>query len=372
MNDKFKKFLPTLLFVGTSLLILLLDLNWYITIPDEAVQDYVETVYIMPIILSIILIFPIYYTYQNQEKFKLPEKPPDLAFTRFVVYSTIFYIGIMIFRQLILWKYTLPFEKIPIVYWLVFHILLVEKTTLDYYGLHHSTWKKDMKYILYYCLIMVITILPALIGLILIFWEQIILVVPQLAPPNIILFASFPYQMLAVGLSEELIFRGYLYGNLRKFTMKHNRFNNKALVIFISCVIFGLFHVPWYFEFSPTTLIYLPPENVMPLLSRVLSTGIMGIFFCLLYEHTRSILVTMTLHGLGNAGGAYLGSMFLYVDINSIDLNAVPLETYLVAGVILLIYFVIFAYLALKLPGWLGRKLKYEINLQKHLEQSLN
>lgn len=369
MNVKLKILIPTMLFVGTSLLIWLLDLGWFIVMDDPAVQDYVERVYLMPIILSVNLIFPIYYIYQHQDKFNLPEKPPKLDFKKFLVYMIVFYVGIMIFRQLILWKYTLPFEKIPIIIWLVLHILLIEKISLDHYGLHHNTWKKDLKFVFIYIGILVLLVVPAILILIIIIWEQWLIVVPQLAPPNILLLASFPYQMLAVGLSEELVFRGYMYGNLRMFSMERDRFNRIWLIIFISCVIFGLFHVPWYFEFSPTTLIYLPSENVIPLITRVVSTGIGGLFFCLFYEHTRSLLVCMILHGLWNAGGAYLGSVFLYVDINTINFSAIPTSTYVIAGVFLISFLIFFMIIALKLPGWLGKKLNYELNLQKYLEK---
>lgn len=75
-------------------------------------------------------------------------------------------------------------------------------------------------------------------------------------------------------IMEELLFRGILYGNLRKMSRIPS-----MVALLISSVVFALFH---------GTIVHIP-------------TGIiMGIWFALVYEATKSLWVGMLVHGFYN------------------------------------------------------------------------
>jgi membrane protease YdiL (CAAX protease family) len=198
-------------------------------------------------------------------------------------------------------------------------------------------------------------LVPLIILALIVFWEQILIIQPTLVPPNALMLISFPFQTIAVGLSEELMFRGYLYGNMKKFDKKLARKKQTIKYIFISSLIFGLFHVPWYFEYSETMFITLPPENVWPMIGRILSTGAFGVIMCIIYEHTDSLLIPIILHGLYNTLGAYFGSIFMFIDFNVI--NSITPDQIMLFTLLALLPFFIGLFILLRLPKYLAEKM---------------
>ncbi len=366
MRKNFKLVIPHFVFVGTALIVLFLDFNWIYPLSekDGALYDYFpQGIYIMPILWLVIMCFPIAWIIFNEKKFNLPEEPPKRKVSTFIFGFTSLFALILFFRTLIIWKYNGPYEKMSMIFFLLFQILLVEQVSLEYYGLKGRApweeWKKDLKYIGYLLLIMVILISPLLVIAMIVFMPQVQIAAPQMIAPNFWLLISFPFQAIAVGISEELMFRGYLHENLKEIDKKSNEKIHFYALILLNSFIFGCFHIPWYITYSPTTFFTIPEENIIPMIERIISTGAFGFLMCLIYEYTCSLRITILIHGLWNTLGAFLGSMFLYVDLSLLD--TVSTTQMILFGIVAGVPFMISVVLLLKTPKFLAKKLKFQM-----------
>jgi len=365
MDNRLKFLIPYIAFIGTALVVLFLDFGWVIPLSEEdgVLYDYFpQGIYVMPILWLVIMCFPIAYIIFYEDKlFDLPEEPPERKLSVFFIQFTGLFLLIMLFRTLIIWKYNGPYEKMSIIFFLLFQILLVEQVSLTYYGLNARApwedWKRDLKYIGYLFIIVIVLLIPIIIIALFVFAEQIGMMIPQLTMPNGWLLISFPFQTIAVGISEELMFRGYLYGNLKEFDENSDKKSHIYFWIIISSFIFGLFHIPWYIEYSETTFFTIPPENVAPMIFRIISTGAFGVFACFIYEYTGSLTITILIHGLWNTLGAFIGSMFLYVDFNIF--NTITINQIILFFIISIWFFLAGMVLLFKTPKFLAKKLGY-------------
>jgi len=365
MNRKLKYLIPYLSFIGSALVVLFLDFGLVIPLSesDGALYGYFpQGIYIMPIIWLVIMCFPIAWIIFNEEKFNLPEEPPKRKVGLFIITFTGLFILILIFRTLIIWKYNGPYEKMSMIFFLLFQILLVEQVSLTRYGLKARApwqeWKKDLKYIGYLILVVVILLTPIFIIALLVFFPQVEILLSQIVPPNVLILISFPFQTIAVGISEELMFRGYLYENLKENDANYSLKSHFYFWILFNSLIFGLFHIPWYIEFSEATFFTIPPENISPMITRIVSTGAFGLFMCLIYEFTKSLRITILIHGLWNTLGAFLGSMFLFIDFSVID--TIGMDQYILFGFLALLPLLIGLIVLLKTPRFLAKRLKYK------------
>lgn len=359
MGRMWRNLLPWLVFIGSAALVLLVHFDWKIEITPADGAIYLvfpRGIYLMPIVWSIVLCIPAALIYFRQDKFQLPATPPAFSPKRFIGYFALIYGIVLIFRTFIIWQYDGPYEKLPIILFFFLFALLVEQVPLKHYGLDGHTWKKDLRYVAYFCGILVLLLLPLIIIAWIIFAPQISTMLPQLIVPNGWVLVSFPFQAIAVGISEEFMFRGYLYGNFRRGDPNPGKIHVYGWIICAS-LIFGLFHVPWYVTRSPETLFTILPENVFPMIERILSTGAFGLIMCLIFEHTQSLTITVLLHGLWNTLGSFLGSALLAVDLGI--LNTITWDQIALFGVVVIGPFIVLLILFLKLPRFLARRMGY-------------
>ena len=52
-----------------------------------------------------------------------------------------------------------------------------------------------------------------------------------MVPPNAIILISFPFQTIAVGISEELMFRGYMQENLKEFDKNSDKSGKNNILV---------------------------------------------------------------------------------------------------------------------------------------------
>ncbi len=90
---------------------------------------------------------------------------------------------------------------------------------------------------------------------------------------------EFVYTIFGVALTEELIFRGYIFHKLIQIK------NDKTMAIVVSSVLFGLFHI-----FNGNVL-------------QVITTTMLGILYCVLREKIKNCttLSLILIHGIYNA-----------------------------------------------------------------------
>jgi membrane protease YdiL (CAAX protease family) len=191
-------------------------------------------------------------------------------------------------RQFMMWRFGITFEKIPILYLIVTQIVLVEGLMLTEFGLHR---KKLLKNILLGCLIAfiyvsIMTVFNVLIPVIL----NGAGVLSNLEIFEISQFITFPWQLIAVGISEELFFRGYFFTKLRK---SGATFWYSAI---LTSFVFMIFHIPWLIRPDFSVNLYIPY-----VIYRVINTFPLGLVFCALYEKTRSLTASIVFHGFYNS-----------------------------------------------------------------------
>ncbi len=347
------------MFIGTAALILLVHFDWKIetTPADGAIYlVFPRGIYLMPIVWMIVLCIPVAWIIFRQDSFQLPASPPAFSRGRFIVYFALIYGIVLIFRTFIIWQYDGPYEKLPIILFFFLFALLVEQVPLKHYGLDGHTWKKDLRYVAYLCSILLVLLLPLIIIALVVFAPQVSTIIPQLVVPNGWVLVSFPFQTIAVGISEEFMFRGYLYGNLRRSDPNSSKIHVYGWMILAS-LIFGLFHVPWYVTYSPETLFTILPANFWPMIGRILSTGAFGLVMCLIFEYTQSLTITVLLHGLWNTLGSFLGSALLAVDLGVLD--TITPDQIGIFSLVVFVPLVALLILFLKMPRFLARRMGY-------------
>jgi membrane protease YdiL (CAAX protease family) len=113
---------------------------------------------------------------------------------------------------------------------------------------------------------------------------------------------SFIFQMLSIGLLEEILCRGIILNILRN--KLKNRKNGTLLAIIISSLIFGFAHL--------MNLINRP-ELLWGIISQIFYSIIIGICYAIIYIKFNNIIVVIILHSLFNGIGL---SPFIFLQIN--------------------------------------------------------
>ena len=95
--------------------------------------------------------------------------------------------------------------------------------------------------------------------------------------------------MLCIGFLEEIIFRGLLFGAMRR--------DNEGLAVIVSSLTFGIGHV--------INMINGSGAELIPNLLQIVYATAAGFMFVMIYKKTNSLLVCIAAHGLFNALGAF-------------------------------------------------------------------
>jgi membrane protease YdiL (CAAX protease family) len=288
-KSKLIKILPSVLYVGLCTLIFLLDFNIWIKGSVEYPRFYIMPI-VFSLILLILLIFLIKYVKSRKELIGLAQ---DVSYNNtwilFIVYLAIIWFP----RQFMIWKFGVTFEKIPILYLIVTQIVLLNGIYLTEFGLKRE---KLIKNIILGCLIALIDIsIMTVINLLIPIIVSGPGVLSNLEPFDIIQFITFPWQLIAVGISEELFFRGYFF---TKFRRSGKSFWHSAVV---TSFIFMIFHIPWLITIDFTFNLYLPY-----IIWRVINTFPFGLICCALYEKTNSLIAPIVYHGFSNSLSTFI------------------------------------------------------------------
>ncbi len=109
---------------------------------------------------------------------------------------------------------------------------------------------------------------------------------------NVLETVLYVETMLCIGFLEEIIFRGLLFGAMRK--------NNEKAAVIVSSLTFGIGHI--------INMINGSGADLIPNLLQVVYATAAGFMFVMIYVRTASLLVCIAAHGLFNALGAFAAS----------------------------------------------------------------
>ncbi|MFX1449792.1 MAG: lysostaphin resistance A-like protein [Promethearchaeota archaeon] len=298
--DSFRKKEIFVIGIFISLIILFLfDFGWFIPL-DGSISvgaTPITGIPILPTLLSFILLIPLYFWVYHRPHEGLKSYQSEDIKSIMKVFLLIFSI-IMVFRTIILLRYGLPYEKTPMIFFIGLQIIFVECYYLKNFGFHmNKIWKNIL---FTFILLLIVGILlvgifgSIIFGLLLFGMIDLNLLFQTPISINWYGIASFPFQLICVGVSEELFFRGYLYTKLRSSNLSYIR------SILLSSIFFGLFHICWYI--SPTSPWFI--SDFEQIFYHVGYTFIFGVMMCIIFERTRSLVAPLIIHGLANSLGS--------------------------------------------------------------------
>lgn len=250
----------------------------------------------------------------------------------------------MIFRQIVLFYYHLPFEKTPLIYLITFQIVLVEGFYLKDFCLHRQNfWKNIFMSISLFLLAIVILLGEELLIFLIVSPEIISPLFEYISTISIFWLAAvaFIFQLLCVGISEELFFRGYLFGKLDKSI----GFLKSAI---LSSIIFAFFHLSWYL------FPYYPFIDIPGLIYRLAYTGLFGFVMCFIYKYSRSLIGPILLHGIFNTVGSAIS---LTGDLTTIE-SIFSTYTYFQWGLLIVLEIIIVGLSAILILKYLKKYIK--------------
>ncbi len=264
-----KPVLPVGVFLGLSLTLYLVSLT---TVPGVVGGTLAQ-------IVSAILVLPLLVWYRRRTRpGSLSPSSDNLRSVLFPILGL--YLLVMVVRTPFVAFLQNPLEKAPLIYLLVLMVVAVEKKPLEFYGLTSKNLKKQVSLGLF--LLSIYVLVPAMaitVAFLLVYNANL------LAGYSLTAFAlSIPFQVLAVGISEEGLFRGYYQTRLANVT------SIRRAIIF-QAGLFGLWHFVWHIN----------PLDFAGMALHVGSTFVFGLLAGTYFRYIGSIAGLALFHGLSNS-----------------------------------------------------------------------
>lgn len=237
-----------------------------------------ESVTSIPVLLSVLLVIPIYILWKTSCK-KTELSKEINGRDKNTVLSWIFALFILALSVRIpsVLLFGMPYEKTPLIYLTILTILFIEKVVISAFGFKtRNIWKSLIFGFLFFVILDGLTSLGFYL-LIYVFTSQI-----PVQSYNVLPFIlTMPFMTLCVGISEEGLFRGYMQTHLERF------YSSKQAIL-IQAILFGVWHFVWG----------LNPFDPVYMLSYVGITFLIGLLFGYFYSKTRNLAPLVFAHGL--------------------------------------------------------------------------
>jgi len=237
-----------------------------------------ESVTSIPVLLSVLLVIPIYIWWKTSCK-KTEFSKETNGRDKNTVLSWIFALFILALSVRIpsVLLFGMPYEKTPLIYLTILTILFIEKVDISAFGFKtRNIWKSLLLGFLFFVILDGLASLSFYL-LIHVFTSQI-----PVQSYNILPFIlTMPFMTLCVGISEEGLFRGYMQTHLERF------YSSKQAIL-IQAILFGVWHFVWG----------LNPFDPVYMLSYVGITFLVGLLFGYFYSKTRNLAPLVFAHGL--------------------------------------------------------------------------
>lgn len=237
-----------------------------------------ESVISVPILLSVLLLIPIFTWHKSYRKKASLSKEPngrDKGTVLFWVLA-IFMLALSVRIPSVL-LFDLPYEKTPLIYLIISMMLIVEKTDVSAFGFKTENIGRSLLFGLLFFVVLDGFAMLFLYFLVYAFTNQMPVQSYNVAP----LFSTLPFMTLCVGISEEGLFRGYMQAHLENFYTVRR-------AIIIQAILFGVWHFIWN----------LSPFDPFGMLQYVGITSLIGLLFGYFYSKTRNLAPLVFAHGL--------------------------------------------------------------------------
>ncbi len=248
-------------------------------LPTSASIAGISIPYFVSQILSVLFLIPLLIWYRSKApEFSTSDNRKTLR--RVVLGIVGLYVLAMSVRIPAVAFLGFPLEKTPLIYLVVLTLLLVERRPIFSHGFSRAQLRNQLGLGLF--LLFANLLLPVLV---------IVAVVAVLYGANILagysivaVFLALPFQVFAVGISEEGFFRGYMQTKLSQVT-------GVWRAILFQASLFGVWHFVWHIN----------PLDLIGMVFHVASTFVFGILTGTYFRYSNSIAGLVLFHGLSNS-----------------------------------------------------------------------
>ena len=234
----------------------------------------------IPTFISLLSLIPLYFWKKNYEKKLELSKEINGRSKGSVLFwvFALFTLALLVRIPSVL-LFNMPYEKAPLIYLLTLTVIVVEGTDVSAFGFKTQNMGKAFFYgIVFYIILGGMTLLIFYL-LIYLFTNQMPVLSYDISP----FLSSIPFQTLLVGISEEVLFRGYIQTHLQKF------YAFKAVLI--QAVLFGFWHFVWN----------LYPFDPFGMAQYIATTFFIGLLFGYFYSKAKNLIPLVLTHGLWNS-----------------------------------------------------------------------
>jgi len=263
--------LPKVLLIYFAVAVIIFLNGYFFTVENESITS-------IPVLLSVLLVIPIYVWCKTSCKKTEFSKETD-GRNKSTVLSWIFALFILALSVRIpsVLLFGMPYEKTPLIYLTILTILVIEKADVSAFGFKTRNIQKSLLFGFLFFFILDGLASLGFYLLIYFFTGQV-----PVQSYNILPFLlTMPFMTLCVGISEEGLFRGYMQTHLEKF------YTSKQAMV-IQAILFGVWHFVWG----------LNPFDPVYMLSYVGFTFLVGLLFGYFYSKTRNLTPLVFAHGL--------------------------------------------------------------------------
>jgi membrane protease YdiL (CAAX protease family) len=231
-----------------------------------------------PIVLSILLLIPLYVWYRGYHK-KTELSKEIKARKESIVLCGIFSLFILALSVRVpsVLLFNAPYEKTPVILLTVLTIVIVEKTDLSAFGFTIKKFGTALFYGLAFFVLLNALTLAITYSLIFMLTNQMAFQSYNYVP----FLLAMPFMTFCVGISEEGLFRGYMQTHLEKICTPRK-------AILIQALLFGFWHFVWD----------LSPFNPVRMSLYIATTFLVGLLFGYFYHKTGSLTPLVFAHGL--------------------------------------------------------------------------
>ncbi len=198
-----------------------------------------------------------------------------------IIVTIALYLTVMIVRTPAVSLLNFPIEKAPLIYLVVLWTVYVERRRVADYGFRLGRVANQALFGIF--LYVGSQLVPFIIGILL------LVILYRFNPVRSVdavgFLASLPFQVFAVGVSEEGFFRGYMQTNIVEAT------GNVRRAVLYQSVLFGVWHFVWHIN----------PLDFTGMFFHIVEAFVFGVFAGAFYRHTRTIAGLTLFHGLTNS-----------------------------------------------------------------------
>lgn len=236
---------------------------------------------IMPTMLSVVLLIPLWVWYKEHTRStSLSKQIKDETRQTILFWISMLFILALIVRIPSVLLFDWPFEKTPLIYLIIFTVVILMKNDVSAFGFTISRVGRML--LLGSAYYIAVSLLPIILSNVAFYILEGQLLIGGF--DSLSFLFMMPFQTFCVGISEEGLFRGYMQTRLA-------RVYSIGKAILLQALLFGLWHFVWH----------IAPLNMPGMTIHIGYTFIWGLLAGYFYRNVPNLTPLVLAHGLHNS-----------------------------------------------------------------------